>query len=377
MRSLIGAVIWKEVREIRRDPVTVSFAVILPLLMLYLFGSALSLDVKDATFAVYDLDKSPASRALIDAFPHSGYFRRVHDIRAETEIAQRLDQGNARLVLVIPPDFSEKLARGQTAGVQTLADGSFPPTAMVVAGYAAAIVQNYNLEQLRKAVSAAGHGAAHLSPIEVDSRVWFNAALKSVNYIVPGLLGVILMAFPPLLTTLAVVREKETGSVQQIFVSPIRPYQFIAGKMIPYAVIAFMEMLMILAAGVWWFQIPFRGSLPLFLGATTLYVFCTVSLGLLISSVTRSQLVAMLLALLATLMPSFLFSGFLFPIFTMPAMLQMYTYLFPARYFIEIVRGIMMKGIGLEMLWPQFLMLVLYTATVFTATTLLFRKKVV
>ena len=377
MRSLIGAVIWKEVREIRRDPVTVSFAVILPLLMLYLFGSALSLDVKDATFAVYDLDKSPASRALIDAFPHSGYFRRVHDIRAETEIAQRLDQGNARLVLVIPPDFSEQLARGQTASVQTLADGSFPPTAMVVAGYAAAIVQNYNLEQLRKAVSAAGHGAAHLSPIEVDSRVWFNAALKSVNYIVPGLLGVILMAFPPLLTTLAVVREKETGSVQQIFVSPIRPYQFIAGKMIPYAVIAFMEMLMILAAGVWWFQIPFRGSLPLFLGATTLYVFCTVSLGLLISSVTRSQLVAMLLALLVTLMPSFLFSGFLFPIFTMPAMLQMYTYLFPARYFIEIVRGIMMKGIGLEMLWPQFLILVFYTATVFTATTLLFRKKVV
>ena len=377
MRSLVGAVIWKEVREIRRDPVTVSFAIILPLLMLYLFGSALSLDVKDATLAVYDLDKSPASRALIDAFPHSGYFRRVHDIRVEPEIAQLLDQGEARLVLVIPPDFSEKLARGQTAGVQTLADGSFPPTAMVVAGYAAAIVQNYNLEQLRKAVSAAGHGAAHLSPIEVDSRVWFNAALKSVNYIVPGLLGVILMAFPPLLTTLAVVREKETGSVQQIFVSPIRPYQFIAGKMIPYAVIAFMEMLMILAAGVWWFQIPFRGSLPLFLGATTLYVFCTVSLGLLISSVTRSQLVAMLLALLATLMPSFLFSGFLFPIFTMPAMLQMYTYLFPARYFIEIVRGIMMKGIGLEMLWPQFLMLVFYTATVFTATTLLFRKKVV
>lgn len=377
MRSLIGAVIWKEVREIRRDPVTVSFAVILPLLMLYLFGSALSLDVKDATLAVYDLDKSPASRALIDAFPHSGYFRRVHDIRAEPEIAQLLDQGEARLVLVIPPDFSKNLARGQTAGVQTLADGSFPPTAMVVAGYAAAIVQNYNLEQLRKAVSAAGHGAAHLSPIEVDSRVWFNAALKSVNYIVPGLLGVILMAFPPLLTTLAVVREKEAGSVQQIFVSPIRPYQFIAGKMIPYAVIAFMEMLMILAAGVWWFQIPFRGSLPLFLGATTLYVFCTVGLGLLISSVTRSQLVAMLLALLATLMPSFLFSGFLFPIFTMPAMLQMYTYLFPARYFIEIVRGIMMKGIGVEMLWPQFLMLVVYTATVFTATTLLFRKKVV
>ncbi|MEW6354073.1 MAG: ABC transporter permease [Pseudomonadota bacterium] len=377
MRSLIWAVVWKEVREIRRDPVTLSFAIILPLLMLYMFGSALSLDVKDATLAVYDLDKSPASRALIDAFPHSGYFVRAHEIRAEAEIAQQLDEGKARLVLVIPPDFSEKIARGQTASVQTLADGSFPPTAMVVAGYAAAIIQNYNLEQMSKALSATGHGATHFSPIELNSRVWFNAPLKSVYYIVPGLLGVILMAFPPLLTTLAVVREKEAGSVQQIFVSPIRPYQFIAGKMIPYAVIAFLEMLVILAAGVWGFHIPFLGSLPLFLGATTLYVLCTVCLGLLISSVTRSQLVAMLLALMATLMPSFLFSGFLFPIFAMPEVLQMYTYMFPARYFIEITRGIMMKGIGLEILWPQFLMLILYTTVVFIATTLLFRKKVV
>lgn len=376
MRSLIATVVWKEVREIRRDPVTLSFAIALPLLMLYMFGSALSLDVKDASLAVYDLDKSPASRALIDAFPHSGYFAPAHDIRAESEIAQLLDQGKARLVLVIPPDFSAKLARGETASVQTLTDGSFPPTAMVVAGYAAAIVQSYELDQLHKALSSAGHDIASLAAIEVNSRVWFNAPLKSVYYIVPGLLGVILMAFPPLLTTLAVVREKEAGSVQQIFVSPIRPYQFIAGKMFPYAVIAFLEMLMILAAGVWGFQVPFLGSLPLFLGATTLYVCCTVGLGLLISSVTRSQLVAMLLALMATLMPSFLFSGFLFPIFAMPEMLQMYTYMFPARYFIEISRGIMMKGVGLEILWPQFLMLLAYTAIVFFATTLLFRKKV-
>jgi ABC-2 type transport system permease protein len=164
--------------------------------------------------------------------------------------------------------------------------------------------------------------------------------------------------------------------VQQIFVSPIRPYEFIAGKMIPYAAIAFLEMLMILAAGLWWFHIPFLGSFPLFLAATVIYVFCTVGLGLLISSITRSQLVAMLLSLLATLMPSFLFSGFLFPIFTMPMMLQLYTYLFPARYFIEISRGIAMKDVGLAVLWPQFLALLLYTVLVFVVTTRLFRKKV-
>ena len=376
MRNLIGAVVRKEVREISRDPITIWVAVALPLIMLYLFGSALSLDVKDAPLAVYDLDKSAASRTLIEAFPHSGYFRYAHNVHEEREIGQLLDRGRARLVLVIPADFSEKLARGQTAGVQTLVDGSFSATAMVVAGYASAIVQNYTMENASLPTAAETRSAAHAPPVSVEARVWFNAPLRSANYIVPGLFGVILMAFPPLLTALAVVREKEAGSVQQIFVSPIKPYQFIAGKMIPYAVIAFVEMVMILAAGTLWFNIPFRGSLALFLAATTIYVFCTVGLGLLISTLTRSQLVAMLVALVFTLMPSFLFSGFLFPIFTMPEMMQGYTYLFPARYFIEISRGIAMKGVGLELLWPQFLLLVLYTAVVFAAATLRFRKKV-
>lgn len=373
MKSLIGAVVWKEVREIRRDPITIAVAVVLPLIMLYLFGSALSLDVKDVPFAVYDQDKSAASRALIDAFPRSGYFRRAHEIRAEREIGELLDRGEARLVLVIPPDFARALAQGRTAAVQTLVDGSFSATAMVVAGYAEAIVLDYGLAQVERSLAAEGMAVA---PVEVESRLWFNAALESVNYIVPGLFGVILMAFPPLLTALAVVREKEAGSVQQIFVSPIRPYEFIVGKMIPYAAIAFVEMVMILVAGLWWFHVPFRGSFMLFLAASILYVFCTVGLGLLVSSVTRSQLVAMLLALVATLMPSFLFSGFLFPIYTMPEMMQTYTYLFPARYFVEIARGIAMKDVGLAILWPQFLALFLYTAAVFVLTTRLFRKKV-
>lgn len=365
MKSLIGTVAWKEVREIRRDPVTIGVAVLLPLIMLYLFGSALSLDVENARMAVYDLDRSADSRALIEAFPRSGHFRIAHEIRAEREIDDLLDRGRVRLVLVIPEGFARRLARGETAAVQTLVDGSFSATAMVVIGYAEAIVQSYALE--RSSAPAA---------VVLESRVWFNAQLEGVNYIVPGLFAVILMAFPPLLTALAVVREKESGSVQQIFVSPIRPYEFIAGKAIPYAAIAFFQMLMILAASLWWFGVPFHGSLPLFLAATVVYVFCTVSLGLLVSSITRSQLVAMLLALVLTLMPSFLFSGFMFPIFTMPAIMQAYTYLFPARYFIEISRGIAMRDVGLVVLWPQFMLLLLYTAAVFALTTRLFRKKV-
>jgi ABC-2 type transport system permease protein len=374
MKSAVAAVMLKEMREIRRDPITIATMIVLPLLLLYLFGSALSLDVKDARLAVYDLDGSTESRALIDAFSRSGYFRRAHDIRSEHEIAEVLDRGQARMVLIIPPGFAAKLARGETADVQTLADGSFASTAMVVIGYAEAIVQEYSLERLTRRLAA--KGAHPPAMIRVDSRVWFNASLESKNYIVPGLLGAILMAFPPLFTALAVVREKESGTVQQIFVSPIRPWQFIAGKMLPYAAIAFLEMIMILVAGVWWFDVPFYGSYALLLAASVVYVFCTVGLGLLISSVTRSQLVAMLLSLLVTLMPSFLFSGFLFPIFTMPEMMQLYTYLFPARHFIEIVRGIALKDVGLTVLWPQFAALLLYTAAVFILTTQLFRKKV-
>jgi ABC-2 type transport system permease protein len=373
LKSLVGAVVWKEAREIRRDPITIFVAIAMPLVMLYLFGSALSLDVRNAPMAVYDLDRSAQSRDLVAAFPHSGYFGRVHAVSDEREIGTLLDRGEARLVLVIPADFSTRLARGEPASLQALIDGSFSATAMVIAGYAEGIVQDYGWNQAQARIGSARRD----SPVvRVESRVWFNASLESVYYIVPGLFGVILMAFPPLLTALAVVREKESGSVQQIFVSPIRAWQFILGKMIPYAVIAFLEMAMILAAGLLWFRVPFHGSFLLFLAAAALYVLCTVALGLLVSSATRSQLVAMLLAILLTLMPAFLFSGFLFPIFTMPAAMQVYTYLFPARYFVEISRDIAMKGAGIEVWWEQLLALAAYTAVASVATMLLFRKKV-
>lgn len=370
MRSLIGSVVWKEMREIRRDPVTIWIAIVLPLVMLYLFGSALSLDVKEARFAVHDLDKSEESRALIDAFRHSGYFRLSGEVHDAAAVRRMLDRGEARMVLVIPPDFSRALASGGTTRVQTLLDGSFSATAMIIAGYAEAIVQDYQFRLLSRIAPETS------VPVRLENRVWFNAPLKSENVIVPGLFAVILMAFPPLLTALAIAREKESGSVQQIFASPIRVYQFILGKTIPYAGIAFIEMVMILAAGLWGFGLAFQGSVALFLAGTLIYVVCTVGLGLLVSAITRTQLVAMLLAFVVTIMPSFLFSGFLFPIFTMPEPLQLYTYLFPARYFIEISRGVIMKGAGLDVLWPQFAALLLYSGAVFATATWRLRKKV-
>jgi len=213
-------------------------------------------------------------------------------------------------------------------------------------------------------------------PVRVEVRVWYNPSLRSVTYVVPGLFGVILMAFPPLLTALAITREKEMGSIQQIFASPLTPAEFLAGKLVPYGLIAFLQIIMVIAVGFLWFEVPMRGSLGLLFAAGLVYVFCTVRIGLLVSTIARTQLAAMLLALIITLMPSFLFSGFLFPIFTMPYLLQLYTRAFPAQYFVDLSRGIVLKGAALPELWPSMVLLLAYTIAVFALAAWRFRKKV-
>lgn len=358
----IVAVVRKETREIARDPVTIWISLLMPLVMLFLFGYAISLDVKDVPFGVWDGDRSPASRKLVDAFAQSGYFTLAHAFSEEAALTEALERGEVKLAVVIPEQFSRQLARGAPTAVQVLVDGTFSNTAQIVAGYADAIVLATSM-QSRPLVSP-------------EVRVWYNPEMRSVNYIVPGLFGVILLAFPPLLTTLAVVREKETGSIQQIFASPLTSAEFIAGKLLPYGLIAFVQILLVMGFGLVWFEVPFRGDLALLLGISLLYVFCTVGLGLLVSTVTRKQVVAMLLALVLTLMPSFLFSGFLFPIFTMPYMLQWYAAAFPGRYFVELSRDIVMKGANLSDVWLNVVVLLVYTLVVFWVAAWRFRKKV-
>lgn len=362
------AVMGKEARELLRDPIIVWISLLLPLVMLFLFGYAISLDVDDVALGVLDQDRTPASRLLADRFVRSGYFRVARMPRSEHEAETALQRGAVKLVLVIPPGFQKKLVRHEPAPAQLFIDGTHSATALIVTNYARAIVEEFGAARLPIAPAA--------EPIRLATRVWYNAPLRSVNYVVPGLYGVILMAFPPLLTTLAVVREKESGTIQQIFASPLTSAEFIAGKLAPYGLIAFVQMLMVISVGYLWFAVPFRGNLGFLLATALIYVFCTVSIGLLVSTVTRSQLVAMLIALIFTLMPSFLFSGFLFPVFTMPYVLQLYTYVFPGRYFVELSRGIVLKGGGLVTLWPNVVLLGAYTLAVFGIAVWRFRKKV-
>ena len=358
----IAAVVTKETRELWRDPITVAISLLMPLVMLFLFGYAVTLDINKVSLGVLDRDLTPSSRSLTDAFLASGYFRLPQVFSSTRDIDGALQRGSVDLALVIPERFQATIERGEPAAVQLLLDGTYSTTAQIVAGYADAIVSSYRHPP-----------AAH---VRVEMRVWYNAAMRSANYVVPGLFGVILMAFPPLLTALAVVREKETGAIQQIFASPLTSAEFIAGKLIPYGGVAFVQILMVMLAGFFWFDIPFRGNAGFLLFAGSIYVLCTVGLGLLISTIAQRQVTAMLLAIILTLMPSTLFSGFLFPIFTMPYMLQLYTFVFPARYFIELSRGIVLKGAGLDLLWPNVALLVAYTGVVFVIAVARLRKKV-
>ncbi|MCL4798913.1 MAG: ABC transporter permease [Burkholderiales bacterium] len=371
---ILAALVRKELIEIRRDRVTLATAVVLPLLLLFIFGYGITLDVKDVRFAVLDRDRSQASARLVDAFTASGYFERVRDLAAQADVDRVLDHGAATLVLVVPPDFSDRLAAGRTADVQLLVDGTFSATALIVLNYARTIVNRHSMALAGAAARA--QGLTVPPHVEVAARVWYNAPMRSVNYIVPGLFAVLLMAFPPLLTALAIVREKERGTIEQVFVSPVSPAVFILGKILPYAGIAFVEMLVVLAVGTFWFDIPFRGSLPLLLAASLVYVFVTVGIGVFVSTLLRTQVAAVFLSLVVTMMPSFLFSGFLFPIATMPYVLQLYTYAFPARYFNDISRDLYLKGVGIEYLWWNAALLAAYGAVIVLVATWRFRKKV-
>jgi ABC-2 type transport system permease protein len=359
----IAALIGKETRELLRDPITMWLALLMPLVMLFLFGYAVSLDVEDVSIGIYDESRSPASRELGARFAATESFAAPRTFESMRAVVAAMQRSEVRLVLVIPPDFARRLITGPEAPVQILVDGSYSMSAALAAGYAVAIVKDFPVPRA--------------PAVNVETRVWYNPSLRSANFVVPGLLAVILMAFPPLLTALAIVREKETGTIQQIYASPVTSAEFVAGKLVPYGVVALIEMLLLIVVGTLWFDVPFQGSPALLVAASLVYVLTTVAIGLLVSTVTRTQVAAMLAALIVSLMPSFLFSGFLFPVFTMPLAMQLYSLLIPASYFMEISRGIVLKAADVPTILPNLLVLAGYTVALFGLAAWRLRQKVV
>ena len=352
MWERIRHMLIKEFIQIFRDPRMKTVIFLMPMIQLMVFGYAVTTDVKHVATAVYDLDNSMTSRELVSRFGETEYFDMVIHAENPRHIEEIIDHGLVRAVLQINKGFENDLQAGKTASVQMIIDGTDSNTAGIVLNYSSKITAEFSRKILAERLSRSKGRA--MEPVEVflDSRAWFNENLESRHFYVPGVIAIIVMLITLMLTGMAVVREKEIGTMEQIMVTPITPAEFILGKTIPFALIGFIDVVLITVLGVFWFDVPIRGSLLLLFGATALYLMTTLGIGLLISTVSSTQQQAMM-STFFFYFPAVLLSGFMFPIANMPLVIQWLTYLNPLRYFLVIVRDIFLKGVGPAVLWPQ------------------------
>lgn len=348
----------KEFIQVFRDPRMRIVIFVIPCFQVLVIGYAVSTDVKNVRTAVYDLDNSQASREVTARFIRSGYFDVVARIGDEKVAREMLDRNDVTVVLRMNHGFAADLAAGRTARLQILIDGTDSNTAAIVLSYAVKIATAYSDQVVAERVNRAFGPAGKTGAFELRTRAWFNENLESRNFYVPGVLVVVVTLVTLLLTSMAIVREKEIGTMEQIMVTPITPTQFILGKTIPFAIIGFVDVLLVVAIGVFWFGVPIHGNLTLLLLATALYLMTTLGVGLLISTVSETQQQAMMTTFFF-FFPAMLLSGFAFPIANMPQVVQWMTLVNPIRYFLVVVRGIFIKGVGIEILWPQILPLLL------------------
>jgi ABC-2 type transport system permease protein len=366
----------KEFLEIWRDTRSLAFVLVMPVLMLLLYGYGISSDVKRVPLAVYDLDGQPPARELARRFTSTDYFVEAVRVGTLRELRQAIDRGDARVGLMIPEDFSRNLGANRPAPIQFVVDGSDSNTASIAIGNIASISRSTELapRDLRPQVFIT-RKAENPVPIELRTWVWYNPELKSSNFLVPGLTAVILMMLAAILTSLTVAREWERGTMEGLIASPLRPYELMVGKILPYVVIGLVDVVLILLLGVLWFRVPLRGSLLLLMLSSTIFLLGGLGIGLFISAATRSVQVAFQLSILATMLPALLLSGFFYPIENMPAALRAITYVVPARYFLVVIRGIFLKGVGLAVLWKELVFLSLFAGLMLVASSAKFHKR--
>lgn len=361
----VRQMVMKEFRQMLRDRRVRGVIFITPIMQLMLFGYAVSTDVHDTTTVVVDHDRTAASRALIESMTASGYFRMVEQATRPAVIVRALDRGDAIVGLEIPRGFAADLRGASGAQVQLLLDGTNSNTATVAMGHAERIVQAY---------AARTSGTVRTAGVDLRERAWFNPDLSSRDYNVPAVIGAIILLVALLLTSLAIVREREIGTLEQLRVSPLTPGELIAGKTIPFAVVGLADMVLVTAVAVAWFHVPFAGTPLLLLSASVLYLLATLGLGLLISTAAGTQQEAFMVSFLVY-MPAILLSGFMFPVNSMPAPFQWLTLLNPMRHFLEIVRGVFLKGVGFTDLWPQFAALTVMGVVLLRLATARFRRQ--
>ena len=376
MMRRIRTIARKEILHIRRDPRSLFLAVGQPAVLVIIFGLAITFDIRHVKTAVIDLDRTAVSRDLVARIEAADAFSvriRTDDFGRAEDI---LDRGLAKVVVVIPPDFARDLGAGRTPPLQILVDGCDSNTGLIAMGNMSRLIQGFASQILIERIGRAGGPARTAVPtVDARVRVWFNPELASTNFIIPGLIAVIMAIMAAMLTSLTVAREWENGTMEQLMAGPGRPVEIVAGKLLPYFALGIVQVTLIVLTGRFVFGVPFTGSFAGLIAASSAFLIYGLSLGLFLSIATRSQQLAFILAIILTLLPSFILSGFIFPIANMPEVVQYFTYLNPLRYFLVIIRGIFLKGNGFEILWPQMLSLAILGSVVFIFSSLRFRKR--
>ncbi|MBL8077533.1 MAG: ABC transporter permease [Anaerolineales bacterium] len=370
--SRISSIIRKEFVQLFRDPRTVALAIVIPIVQLFLLGYAATSDVRNISLAVWDQSKSPESRQLLDAFRAADYFTVDYMVNSSDEYQKLIESGDARVALVIPPDYDVRLLDGN-AKVLMVLDGSDASIGSTALSTARLVGQSYGTKILTQQAALSGRGAP-TPPVEVRTQVWYNPDLNSAYFMIPAVIGMILSFITTILTATAIVRERERGTIEQLIVTPIRSWELVLGKLLPYAILGFVETFEILFLGHFWFGVPIRGSLWLIVITSGVFLMSSLGIGLFASTIANTQQEAMLTVMMYNL-PSIFLSGFFFPLEAMPKVLQWISYAIPLRYYLVVIRSLMLKGVGLEAIQREVIALTIFGVVIMTAAALRFRKR--
>ena len=373
MNSRLMSIIRKEFIQIFRDVRTLVMILVIPIMQLFLLGYSATNDVRNIPLAVLDRSRSVESRALLDSYRAADYFRIAYTVDSEAEIEDLISRGNARAAVIIPPDYAQRVSDGN-AQVAFILDGSDPTSASTALSAAQLISQMHSTEILTERFSRTGSTIRVQPPVEVRTTVWYNPDMISAHFMIPGVIGMILYAIAAILTATSVVRERERGTIEQLIVTPIRSWELIVGKLMPYVILGFFNTIEVLAVGHWWFGMPIRGDLGLILLLSSVFLVTGLGIGLFASTIANTQQEAMLTVWM-TLLPSIFLSGFFFPLEAMPAVLRWLSYLMPLRYYLVIIRSLLLKGVGLEMIQFDVIAMTLFAVGIMAAAALRFRKR--
>lgn len=374
MATRLISLIRKEFIQIIRDPRTLILVLIIPVMQLFLLGYAATTDLRNIPLAVYDQNHSPQARQLLDAYRTADYFVIAYDVNSEDELRELIDSGKARAGLVIPPDYDLVQLGGGVAKVAFILDGSDPTVASTALSAAQLIGQEFGTQIMVEKLNRVGMANEIDLPIEVRTQVWYNPDLRSTYFMIPGVIAMILFALTSILTATAIVRERERGTIEQLIVTPIRSWELIIGKMLPYTLLAFFNTLEVIAIGVFWFKVPLRGDLWLILVLSGLFLLSSLGIGLLASTIANTQQEAMLVVWMV-LLPALFLSGFFFPLEAMPDVLQWISYAMPLRYYLVIIRSLMLKDVTLAMLQTEVIALTIFGVAIMSVAAMRFRKR--